>query len=309
MREFLFHLVRFGVVALVGYVLILAIGLASPSWESNLIVRTTDFSGLNRRTAEWNERVAAGKATDLVFLGSSTCYSGIDPAALEAYGFEGFNLCSSGQRLEVTERLLPAVLATGQPAAVVLDLYMLDQEAGFPVPMASPRDWIVNGGLGTGVLRGALLSITGLTWDPFTMLLAGYFQVRPRFVPLGLRAFADDNGEYVAKGYFKRTYAPLKALPTPRQCTEAQAAQVRAVRRMGSLCEAAGVDFILVHPPVIGCEAVTLPPELEGFLAIDGNAWPGNADFTNYYDDHHLVHAGAQGYSAWLAERIAAQLR
>jgi hypothetical protein len=309
MREFLFHFARFGAVALVGYAMILAIGLVSPSWESNLIVRTTDFSGLNRRTAEWNERVAAGKATDLVFLGSSTCYSGIDPAALEAFGLEGFNLCSSGQRLEVTERLLPAVLAAGEPDVVVLDLYMIDQEVGFPVPMASPRDWIVNGGLGTGVLRDALLPIAGSTWDPFTMLLASYFQVRPRLVPLGSRAFADDKGEYVAKGYFKRTYAPLKALPERRQCAEAQAAQVRAVRRMGALCEAAGVDFILVHPPVIGCEAVTLPPELDGISTIDGNAWPGKVDFTNYYDDHHLLHDGAQAYSAWLAERIADQLR
>lgn len=274
-----------------------------------MIVRTTDFSGLNRRTAEWNQRVAAGTSTDLVFLGSSTCYSGIDPAALEAYGFEGFNLCSSGQRLEVTERLLPAVLEAGNPAAIVLDLYMIKQEAGFTVPMASPRDWIVNGGVGTGVLKDALMPIALSTLDPFTMMLAGYFQVRPHVVPMGARAFADENGEYVAKGYFKRTYAPLKALPEPGQCAEAQAAQLRAVRRMGATCASAGVDFILIHPPVIGCEAVVLPPELAGFPVIDGNTWPGKADFTNYYDDHHLVHEGAQAYSAWLAKRIAAQLR
>lgn len=305
MGEFLLQLARFAMIALVGYSLILAVGLISPAWERQFIVRSNDFGGLNRRAAEWNARVHAGLRNDVIFLGSSTCYSGIDPASLEAYGLEGFNLCSSGQPLEVTERLLGPVLSTGRPKAIVLDLYGTNWPEEWPVSAACPRDWIVNGGLGTGVLGEALLPISTSTWDPFTLILAAYFQVRPYFALIGSRAIPDANGTYVARGYFKRTYSSLKAHPLDRECTTAAPTCFESIHRMSDVCNAAGVAFILLHPPVLGCQAIPLPPELKHVQVIDGNAWPGKKDFTNYYDDHHLVHRGAQSYSTWLAAQVA----
>lgn len=305
MRDFLLRTTQFVVTAFAGYGLILGLGLVSPFWEGQFIVRTNDSSGLNRKIPDWNARVAAGATNDFLFLGSSTCELGVDPAALEAYGLEGFNLCSSGQQLVVSEHLLGPLLATGHPRAVVLDVYLVNWKGDWPLPVLSPRDWIVNGGLGTSTLQDALLPITVSTADPYTALLAAYFQIRPHFVPIGSRARPDDRGTYVARGYYKHINTPLKAMPPPPDCEGATDFLVDAVRRIGEVCTESGIDLILLHPPVLGCDATSLPSELAHLPVIDGNMWPGKADYTNFYDDHHLVHAGAMSYSAWLAEQLA----
>lgn len=309
MRDFLLHILRFALAAFAGYGGILALGLVSPFWEGQIIVRTNDSSGLNRKIADWNDRVTAGTPNDLLFLGSSTCELGIDPVALEAYGLEGFNLCSSGQQLVVSEHLLGPALAASHPRAIVLDVYLINWKGGWPLPVLSPRDWIVNGGIGTSTLHDALLPIIASTADPYTALLAAYFQIRPYFVPIGSRARPDEHGAYVARGYYKHINTPLAEMPPPPDCRSATAYLVEAVRRMDEACAAAGVDLILLHPPVLGCGATALPSELAHMPVIDGNMWPGKEDFTNFYDDHHLVHIGAMNYSAWLAEQLANQLQ
>lgn len=306
MRQFLIQLFMFGLVAAMGYAGILSLGLVSPEWERTLITRTSDFGGLNRRAEEWESRIAGGAETDIVLLGSSTCYSGIDPAAFEAYGLEGFNLCSSGQDIGLSSLLLDPVLQRGRPSHVVLDMYTSTWSGDWPHSPESARNWVVDGAIGTGPLRGALLPILKWTADPFTALLALYCQVRPRFIRTGERAVPDAAGEYVGKGFFKRTHAPLEGPPKQRECMEPDPNQLRAVREMADRCAAAGVQFLLVHPPVLGCEAVQLPAEFEGIPAVDGNAWPGKSDFRHYYDDHHLVETGAASYSEWLAAQIAA---
>lgn len=307
MRKFLVHLALFGAAAAVGYAAIAALGLVSQTWEQEFVTLTHDFGGLNRRATEWNARTAAGLPTDVVFMGSSTCYSGIDPAALEAYGLDGFNLCSSGQRLEVTEALLgPALRTAVSPRLLVLDMYAITWKDKWPVQPSSSRDWIVNGGLGTGVLQEALVPVIVPTVDPFTAMLAAYFQVRPHFVPLGSRAQPDATGEYVARGFFKRTRDPLEAAPPAHPFHTPNDRHVATIARMAELCEQHGVQLVLVHPPLLGCEAPSLPPSLSMLPVIDGNQWPGADDFTNFYDNHHQVAAGAAEYSQWLAGQIAA---
>lgn len=305
MKQFLIQLVKFALVAALGYAAILSVGVVSPVWERTLITRTSDWGGLNRRAQEWESRIATDAETDVVLLGSSTCYSGIDPAAFEAYGLEGFNLCSSSQDIGFSRLLLDPVIEQGRPRCVVLDGYTLTWSGDWPHSPESARNWVVDGAIGTGPLREALLPILKWTADPFTALLAMYFQVRPWFIRAGERAVPDAAGEYVGKGFFKRTRAPLEGPPEQRECMEPDPNQLRAVREMADRCAAAGVQFLLVHPPVLGCEAVQLPAELEGIPTVDGNAWPGKADFRHYYDDHHLVEAGAASYSAWLAAQIA----
>ena len=61
----------------------------------------------------------------------------------------------------------------------------------------------------------------------------------------------------------------------------------------------------LLNPPQLCEEEFDQPECFEGLTYIDGNGWPGAKTPPNYYDDHHLVGAGARDYSDWLAREIA----
>ena len=76
--------------------------------------------------AQRNASERVNESNDVWFFGSSTCYSGIDPHALQAFGFNGFNFCSSSQAITNSEYILGAATHHHDPAIIALDVYPLD---------------------------------------------------------------------------------------------------------------------------------------------------------------------------------------
>lgn len=65
-------------------------------------------------------------------------------------------------------------------------------------------------------------------------------------------------------------------------------------------------NLLLVNPPQL-CEEVFEKPEvMAGLPWIESNDWPLAKVDTLYYNDHHLRGVGAELYSKWLAEQMAA---
>ena len=82
--------------------------------------------------------------------------------------------------------------------------------------------------------------------------------------------------------------------------------QRSAEHSLGANCEEEGILLLLVNPPQL-CEEVFEKPEvMEGLPWMEGNDWPLAKVDTLYYDEHHLRGVGAELYSAWLAEQVAA---
>ena len=81
--------------------------------------------------------------------------------------------------------------------------------------------------------------------------------------------------------------------------------ECHAIEQIAELCADRDIQFVLINPPQLCEESFEMPPCFDGLAYIDGNAWPGAKKPQNFYDDHHMVEAGALSYSAWLAPELA----
>lgn len=306
MKQFVHRMVRFAGLLLAVWALGLLASLVSPQVESTLVAKQSDWGHVNQKTLEWRE---GHVSPDVMFFGSSTCYCGIDPHALESHGLRGFSFCSNAQGPQHSTVLLEAALKDHVPAMVVLDLYPMLCTA--PTMSAEPlRDWAVNGNLWTAPWRDAMLTMLRSAQDPFAAVQMLYFGLRNTWTPSGDRAKPDLHGAYSGLGFVPRSFPALEAVPetTPpsgRWSSTALAA-VDAARRM---CDQQGVSLVLLTPPQLVEQELEGRPSRSGMAWIDGNAWPGAKTPGFYYDDHHLVAEGAASYSTWLASELNRQFQ
>ena len=306
MKQFVHRMVRFAGLLLAVWTLGLLASLVSPQVESTLVAKQSDWGYVNQKTLEWRE---AELSPDVMFFGSSTCYSGIDPHALESHGLNGFSFCSNAQGPQHSTVLLEAALKDHVPAMVVLDLY--PRLCTAPTMSAEPlRDWAVNGNLWTAPWRDAMLTMLRNTQDPFAALQMLYFGFRNTWTPSGDRAKPDPHGAYSGLGFVLRSFPALKAMPatTPSSGRWSSTA-LEAVDAARKLCEQHGVSLVLLTPPQLVEQQLDGRPSLSGMAWIDGNAWHGAKTPSFYYDDHHLVAEGAASYSRWLAAELNLQFQ
>lgn len=253
--------------------------------ETHLVAKQSDEGGTRLRTVEFESSFSSpADSLDFLFLGSSTCYCGIDPYALEAVGYKSFSLCSSAQRVGNSSDILDYALSRSTPKAVVVDVYP-ELWAGPVSSVECERDWIIN---------GASLPLRRI--EPYNLLLKLYFKI---YDTLGIshEPWPLWSGEvYSGLGFIKRHLEPLHEIDCPDHMSLTLPQEVLdLLNQIDSKAQT-----ILVIPPVL-CEREV---DLTGFEVIDGNLWPGAKDPRNYYDDHHLVADGAESYSGWLAEKL-----
>ena len=113
MKQFVHRMVRFAGLLLAVWILGLFASLVSPQVESTLVAKQSDWGHVNQKTLEWRE---GHVSPDVMFFGSSTCYCGIDPHALDSHGLRGFSLCSNAQGPQHSTVLLEAALKDHVPA-------------------------------------------------------------------------------------------------------------------------------------------------------------------------------------------------
>ena len=93
-----------------------------PYANAFFLAKSSDSAGTRMRTQEWSQNDVLPAQVDVLFLGSSTCMSGIEPNAMLAHGVKGFSFCSSGQRVGNSLHILHAALEESSPSVVVLDV-------------------------------------------------------------------------------------------------------------------------------------------------------------------------------------------
>ncbi len=297
MRQFgwdLLRFVAFGIGALV------ALGLAAqihPKVESTLFAKPGSYGYTYRRIPEFIERSRI-ESIDMVILGSSTCYRGIDPFYFAEVDLRSFNLCSSSQSLFNSKHLLHWSLQKGaNPSAILVDVYpTMWTSSG----IESCRDLTVNH---DHALQAPFLRMAAETQDPFNFILALYSGIARTFRPL---SFPEQADLYKTGGFTYSVRTPVDRLDCTSEVVTMSSKQARAFQRIRRTCEEEGIQLLLVNPPQL-CEEVFERPEvMEGLPWIEGNEWPLAKVDTLYYDDHHLRGVGAELYSEWLAERVVA---
>ena len=271
--------------------------------EYRLIGQETNWGYVNQRSSEWAAQSA--HAEDVLFFGSSTCYSGIDPHALEAFGLSGFNFCSSSQNVGNSLHLFEAALEEASPAFVVLDVYPMMWGAN-SARFESTKDWITNSNLRGGNWSRTYRSMAWESKDIFTLVQTVYYDAVRPFCKAGSNPGLkpDKNGIYRGLGWVERTFPPIHSIECETERVEMTSYECGAVESIHATCQARGIQLILLNPPQHCEEEFDHPRCFEELTYIDGNRWPGAKTPQNYYDDHHLVGAGARDYSAWLANEI-----
>lgn len=304
MQRFFKRLGLFAVFAVTAWLGMFWVISYSYTLEYKLVGKETNWGYVNQRTSEWAAN--STHTEDVLFFGSSTCYSGIDPQALEAFGLEGFNFCSSSQAVGNSALLLEAALHDRKPDVVALDVYPWIWGADGPA-IESTKDWITNSNLRRSHWSKAYQELALSSSDLFTIFTSVYYDLVRPSKPAGANPHLPDDpkGDYRGLGFVARSFAPLDSIECEDLYREMSEFECEAITDMRAECEAAGAQLVLINPPQLCEETFEMPVCFEGLTYIDGNRWPGAKTPQNFYDDHHLVEAGALSYSAWLAAEIA----
>lgn len=92
MKRFITHLFVWFLLFLGGMILMELGAQLHPRLEVILFAKASQYGHTIFRIAEFENR---NQKPDLLTLGSSTCYRGIDPRPFASSGLDAFNLCSS----------------------------------------------------------------------------------------------------------------------------------------------------------------------------------------------------------------------
>ena len=292
--------IQFGLWLLFLPIGIIAVGLGAqihPRLEVMLFAKATQYGHTIFRITEFS---TLETAPDLVTLGSSTCYRGIDPRSFTKSDLSAFNLCSSSQSFYNSSYLLQWTIQKElAPRILLLDAY---PAIWMHTGIESSRDLTINNDL---AFEWPFQQMAWSSGDFPTMLKASYFGVKRRFVPH--RTLQGTSDTYIAGGFSYSNKAPLFTAPLCNtDSILLNRKQRKAFSAIQQTCAEEGIQLILINPPQL-CEEVFERPEvMEGLPWIEGNDWPLAKVDTLYYDDHHLRGVGAELYSEWLAERVVA---
>lgn len=254
-------------------------------------------------------REAAGAGpVDLLLLGSSHAYRGLDPRIFAAAGVSSFNLGSSSQTPVQTDYLLERYLDQLAPGLVVYDV--------MPVGLSG------DGAEGAARLIAAELPGADpwplLRQTPRLVVLNGiilhYFD-RARGRDPGPEPAAREIDTYVGGGYVVRdtTYREGKG-PPPATPFTPRPVQLAALERSLGRLRAAGVKVLLVQSPITAAHRAA-PAERAAFdrlMAgygdyIDFNGRLPLVDSLHFYDYQHLRQRGVEIYNRALIDSLRAR--
>tara|TARA_B100001564_G_scaffold337207_1_gene328008 strand:+ start:119 stop:1009 length:891 start_codon:yes stop_codon:yes gene_type:complete len=287
MRQVLKRLLQFTLFALCVIAVVWSIALSSQTVETLLVANRTDEGGLRLRTEEFESRFSSGISDlDFLFLGSSTCYCGIDPYVLEANGFSAFSLCSSAQKLGNSLAVLEYAKGYCSPDVVVIEMFP-ELWSGPLSSVECERDWTIN---------GPRLPLERI--EPYNPLLKVYFSLY-EYLGVTRKPHPMVKGDmYSGLGFIERNRNCLRDF----NCGE-KVNYIMPDEYLEVLREVVDEENVIVVIPPVLC-GLYFEIDILGLKVINGNDWPGSRDKSNYYDDHHLVASGAKSYSGWLLEKL-----
>ena len=184
-----------------------------------------------------------------------------------------------------------------KPQHLLLDVYPKIWSSG----IEASRDLTINNNLA----HHAAFKMAWSTADIQTILKANYFGIMRFFDPHGMVQGTRDR--YVPGGFTYSIQSPVDSVECVPDTCELNRTQRRAFERIRRTCERRASSCCWSIPPSFARKCLRSRKSWR-LSWIEGNDWPLAKVDTLYYDDHHLRGVGAELYSAWLAEQVAAVL-
>lgn len=268
----------------------------------------------------WEEfyQLPKGDSLDILFLGSSHAYRGIDPSLIDSLlETKTFNLGSSGQTPLTTYHVLKNAVRHVYPKMVVIDLY-------FHAFMEENQ--LANAGNNWLRIKSSAAKWTFLfkAFDSYEITALTILPIlrKKNNVRYALRKYLlgddhlDDAGTYQGKGYVRQdSRISLEALRAEEFYSQLQleedwglAKHEQALQKLVSFCQEKGIEvrFVSAPMPKISYQKIKDIRDVRKYLSAltqdlgvtyrdyTQDASLGLKDDLHFYDDNHLNHAGVK---------------
>jgi len=309
MRGFVLKFLKFFMVAVATYVLVIAIfsNTAEP-----LLFNGQPFTNvpLNRPNGglsvlRFRQADSFGQV-DVLFLGSSHCYRTFDTAWYAEQGVPAFNLGSSAQSPLISYHLAPQYLEKLDPDLVVLEIYsetlrsnsaesLLDQLANRPMDMSLFKMTAAAGGV--------------KAWNGFLVHLLNFTDEN---IATRQPKQTSSNGLYVSGGFVRRELSSGGTMAFDEPQIPLNPKQMEYLDRLIGMVLSQGRKIVLVGQPLPRKTLATISDyqdiqaEVEiiatahGIPFYDFNGLVDAGDLHNtelYYDYHHLNPDGVTAFN------------
>ena len=298
MNSFISRLILFICSLIISWGVLWTAALNFQSVETRFIAERSEHGAVRMKTTELMS-LSKSDTLDFLFLGSSTCYRGIDPHYL--YPLKGFSVCSSSQRIGNSSYILDVALEYTSTHYLVIDIYPKIWADDGLVNKEAARDWAVNS---STPKRGGILEMVLATGVPYYIALSGYFLLAEHLGVDYPPCHRLEQDQYMGLGFVSSNVAPIEFVVCDDIDVEMNDETCEVLRGMIAKASLNGAQTILLNPPQLCEESFPTPACFLDVLYIDGNDWPGAKTPAYYYDDHHLVDQGAASYSAWLSKEL-----
>lgn len=285
-----------------------------------VLERDVDKRGYAFDKYRWEEfyQLPKGDSLDILFLGSSHAYRGIDPSLIDSLlGVNTFNLGSSGQTPLTSYHVLKNAAEHLYPKMVVIDLYFY---------AFMEENQLANGGNNWLELQasGAKWAFLFKAFDPYEMAALTLLPIlrKKNNLRYTLRKHLlgddhlDDAGAYQGKGYVRQdSRISIETLQAERFYSQLEleedwvlAKHEKGLRKLVAFCQEMGIELRCISAPMptISFQKIKDQQRVQQYLSTltrdlgvaygDDTQDPklGLQDDLHFYDDNHLNHAGVK---------------
>ncbi len=306
MRRYLFQLAKFSVFALITYVLYVWIWGHIPYSHigSNLFYRQGSYGHLYTRLKE----IPSYGEVDILFVGSSRIYRGIDPRIFRKGGLRVFVLGSSSQTPIQSYVLLKRYLEILKPKLVVFDAL----PSSFTIlGIESSLDLIANDKIDCLSYLLAKEQNDILVWKKLMYAqIHQWIGWHDDFVEPVVRI--QDKDTYITGGYIEKElsyHQEVNCYDSKDNWGAPTTLQLVYFQKSIAWVQSVGLEYIIVNSPLAHYECFydnalydSIFGELGPYLNANDSIYL--SDSLHFYDEYHLNMKGVVLFDKWLIEVI-----
>ena len=269
--------------------------------ESNINYRIGSSGHMYSRLLE----VKSYGRVDLLFLGSSHTYRGLDTRIFSKYGYESFNLGSSSQTPAQTKVLLERYLDNLNPKLIIYEVYPVTFEID---GVESSLDLIANDKNDIHSLRMAL-KINNI--KIYNTLLYGFIRDILDLNKSYSQPIIIGNDKYISGGYVESEIGFYQPTEFKEREISLRNYQLESFFEIVQMIKNKNIDLILVYAPITNDHYSSynnngyFDSVMKGYSEYyNFNELINLSDTLHFYDSHHLNQNGVKLFNEKLIELL-----
>ncbi len=301
MKKFITTLAKFSLFCAFGYFLLVCLfGMSFPTYFSpNIKYLLGKYGHLNSRIKEVNNK----EHVDILILGSSHAYRGLDTRIIEKSGKSAFNLGSSAQTPVQTEILVNRYLPHLAPSLVIFEVY----PGTFTLDgVESSLDLIANSGIDLPLAKLAIKQ------KNIKLINTSIYAAMRQSLNLDtgfIEEKTNSSGTYISGGFVEDSVRIYQYDDYEKQSWDFQHSQFEAFDRILSSIKLSGAECLLVFSPITPrrYNSYTNQAHFDSLMTSKASYFNFNQliqldDSLHFSDSHHLNQHGVEIYNRKLLQ-------